>query len=53
MLKDYGVSSFDYAVAGIIHEFLHAIGKFEPESSTNESIKNQKEVLKKCFKKGK
>ena len=53
MLKDFGVSSFDYAVAGIIHEFLHAIGEFGPESSTNESIKNQKEVLKKCFKKGK
>lgn len=52
MLKDYGVSSFDYAVAGIIHEFLHAIGEFGPDSG-DQSMQNQKEVLKKCFKKGK
>ena len=52
ILKDYGVSSFDYAVAGIIHEFLHAIGEFGPDSG-GQSMQNQKEVLKKCFKKGK
>jgi len=52
----------EYAVAALIHEFLHATGKFGPDSTTDyltgrtdssKSIKNQKEVLKKCFPKEK
>lgn len=56
--KNSGASSrHEYAVATIIHEFLHAIGKFAPDVSedalgqvdASQSLKNQKEVIKKCF----
>ncbi len=41
-------SPFEYAVAIIIHEFLHAIGKFPPDGGSA-SIKLTDKVLKACF----
>lgn len=46
-----------YALATIVHEFLHTTGKFKPDSvigldgkiNSKQSRKYQKEVLKKCF----
>jgi YD repeat-containing protein len=49
-LKELGVNSYQYAVAGIIHEFLHQIGVFEPDSDGNESLENQKKVIDACLK---
>ncbi|MBK8148891.1 MAG: hypothetical protein IPK58_11945 [Acidobacteria bacterium] len=56
--KDSGAGSkYDYALATVIHEFLHAIGTFKPDVSEDifgnvdgsDSLENQKEVIKKCF----
>jgi len=55
-----GVTQQQYAFAAIIHEFLHAIGKFKPDATLKsdgaewkaeygKSVKYQEEVLKKCF----
>jgi len=58
--KDSGAADQrEYAIAVIIHEFLHTTGKFKEDSFIDEngqpnskkSEENQKEVLKKCFKK--
>lgn len=46
-----------YALATILHEFLHTTGRFKPDSvigldgkiNSKQSEKYQKEVLKKCF----
>lgn len=46
-----------FAIATIIHEFLHTTGRFKPDSkvgldgkiNSKQSEKYQKEVLKKCF----
>ena len=49
-------SQMDYAVATIIHEFLHLIGKFGPDGNVNDTSKseeNQNRVLKACFPKSK
>lgn len=62
MVSESGASSrYDYATAAVIHEFLHAIGKFPPDVTVNvfgevdnsQSRKNQRQVVEKCFKKGK
>jgi hypothetical protein len=56
--KNSGADSrYEYALAAVIHEFLHAIGKFGPDVSedifngvdASKSIKNQKRVIKDCF----
>ncbi|MCC6328623.1 MAG: hypothetical protein IT174_08910 [Acidobacteria bacterium] len=54
--KSKASSWYEYAVAAVIHEFLHAIGEFDDDTTvtafgtdSSESIKNQNEVIKKCF----
>jgi hypothetical protein len=55
--KKSGASSrYDYAVAAIIHEFLHVTGEFGPDvtesifsKDSSQSRKNQKQVIEKCF----
>jgi hypothetical protein len=56
--KNSGASSRrEYAVGVIIHEFLRAIGVFPPDvtedvfgnKDNSQSLKNQKEVIKKCL----
>lgn len=60
MFKDMGATDQrEYAVALLIHEFLHTTGKFKEDVfvdllgnvNDKKSIDYQKEVLKKCFKK--
>jgi hypothetical protein len=59
--KKFGVSQRQYALAVMIHEFLHAIGKFgsdfdvglDGKINFSKSQDYQKEVLKKCFPKKK
>ena len=54
--KSQAPSEYDFAVATVIHEFLHAIEKFGPDSNgfdSKQSQKNQGKVLKACFPKAK
>jgi hypothetical protein len=55
-----GVTQEQYAFAVVIHEFLHAIKKFGPDATFvsdgnfwklngDKSVKNQEEVIRKCF----
>ena len=62
VIKENGITNFDYAVAAVIHEFLHATGVFPPdvrrteradgaiEVDIRESKRNQKKVIERCFK---
>lgn len=58
LFTEYGAKDqHQFAVATILHEFLHTTGRFKPDSATgpgglvdsDKSEKYQKEVLKKCF----
>ncbi|MEQ1762142.1 MAG: hypothetical protein ABL984_03245 [Pyrinomonadaceae bacterium] len=61
LFKAQGASDqWEYALALVIHEFLHATGEFKPNDvkmgddgnlDSSKSIENQKEVLSKCFQK--
>ena len=62
-IKKRGITSLEYAIASLIHEFLHAIGKFPPDTrrtvyadgsvkTESKSMANQKKVLDNCFGKG-
>lgn len=45
-------SRYMFAQAAVIHEFLHAVGVFEPDSATGDSSdsrKNQRRVVENCF----
>ena len=62
VIKDKGITNYDYAVAGVIHEFLHAIKVFPSDVRKSEfadgritvdaqqSKKNQEKVIETCFK---
>jgi len=61
LIKERGLTSYDYAVAGVIHEFLHAIGVFPADVQrsidfdgfikvdSKRSRKNQLQVIERCF----
>ena len=61
LVTKFAITNFEYAIAGLIHEFLHATGVFEQdfrkslradgtvEVDASQSIKNQKRVLEACF----
>jgi hypothetical protein len=53
----FGVTQRQFAIAVIIHEFLHTTGKFgkdyklKPDGTidASKSVRNQEQVLKNCF----
>jgi hypothetical protein len=54
VLKDLNVNEYEYALAGIIHEFLHTTCKFDDDvvdGDSGQSRRNQKSVIEKCFSK--